>query len=108
MFAIREYNCFDIVNIDKNGILFMDETFVDFEECRYEWAKEHNISISETVCVASRVYEGELCYFVFYSNEKIKLLFNVSGFFRRRKGEKKFQELQVLLNRYGYTSYDMT
>ena len=105
---MKEYNYSDIINIDKNGILFKDKTFIDFDVCRQEWAKEYNIPMSETVCVASRFCENEIYYFVFYSIQRIKLVFNMSGFFQKSKGKKKFQEIQVLLNRYGYTSYDMT
>ncbi len=105
---MREYNYSSIACIDTNGILFKDKVFIDFEECRYEWAHEHDISTSETVCVASRFCEDDICYFIFYSKQKVKLVFDISGFFHRKKGKKKFQEIQVLLNRYGYTSYDMT
>ena len=43
---MKEYNYSDIVKVDKRGILFSDAEFMEFEDCRREWAKENNISVS--------------------------------------------------------------
>ena len=42
---MKEYNYSDIVKVDKRGILFSDAEFMEFEDCRREWAKENNISV---------------------------------------------------------------
>lgn len=103
---MREYNYSDIVKVDKTGILFSDTMFVSFEECRCEWAKENNLPIADTVCVAMRFPEGDEKHFIFYTREKVKLLFKFQGFFKQKKSIDKFCEMQIALNRYGYTSYD--
>ena len=103
---MREYNYSDVVKVDKAGILFSDTNFIKFEDCRYEWAKENNISVADTVCVALRFPEGDERHFIFYATERIKLNIRFKGIFRRKKSRDKFSELQVMLNRYGYTSYD--
>lgn len=103
---MKEYNYSDIVKVDKVGILFSDAKFMKFEDCRYEWAKENNISVADTVCVALRFPEGDERHFIFYANERIKLNFRFNGIFRHRKSRDKFSEMQVTLNCYGYTSYD--
>ena len=38
---MKEYNYSDIVKVDKRGILFSDAEFMEFEDCRREWAKEN-------------------------------------------------------------------
>ena len=103
---MKEYNYWDIVQVDKMGILFSDGEFIEFEECKCEWARDNNIPVRETVCVASRFTEGDDRYYVFYSKEKIKLHFSFKGLFKKKKSRDKFTEFQVLLNRYGYTSFD--
>lgn len=103
---MKEYNYSDVVKIDKTGILFSDTKYMKFEKCRYEWAKENNISVADTVCVALRFSEKDEGYFIFYDTERIKLSFKFKGIFRCRRSREKFGEMQMTLNRYGYTSYD--
>lgn len=105
---MKEYNYSDIVSFDKAGILFSDAEFVEFEECKCEWAKENNITVADTMCVALRFSEGDDRYFIFYSKEKVKLYFRFKGILKKKRSRDKFSEMQVLLNRYGYTSYDVS
>lgn len=105
---MKEYNYLDIVRIDKNGILFSDKEFVEFEECKCEWAKENSIAVADTVCVGLRFSEGDDRHFIFYSKEKVKLYFSFKGILKKKKSRRKFSEMQMLLNSYGYTSYDMS
>lgn len=105
---MKEYNYLDIIKIDETGILFSDNVFVSFEECRYGWAEENNISKADTVCVASRFLDDKDRYFIFYSEERVKLLFRIKGIFKSKKSLHRFQEVQILLNRFGYSSYDMS
>lgn len=103
---MKEYNYSDVVKIDKTGILFSDTKYMKFEKCRYEWAKENNISVADTVCAGLRFSEKNEGYFIFYDTERIKLSFKFKGIFRCRRSREKFGEMQMTLNRYGYTSYD--
>lgn len=103
---MKEYNYSDIVKVDKMGILFSDAKFLKFEDCRHEWAKEKNISVEDTVCVALRFPEGDRRHFIFYTKERIKLNFRFNGIFKNKKSRDKFSEIQVSLNHYGYTFYD--
>lgn len=105
---MKEYNYSDIVSFDEIGILFLDGVFVEFEECRNEWAYENNISANHTMCVASRFFERNEMWFIFYSKEKIKLKFIFKGILKNIKSRKKFKEVQMLLHKYGYTTYDMS
>ncbi len=107
---MKEYNYSDIVQLDKIGISFSDGYKIVFEECKRQWAEEHEISQEETLCVASRFLatEQEETYFLFYTKEKLKLCFKFKGFFRNKKSFNKFIELQMLLNSYGYSSFDMS
>ena len=103
---MKEYNYSDIVKVDKRGILFSDAEFMEFEDCRREWAKENNISVTDTVCIALRFSEGDERHFIFYTKERIKLNFRFNGIFKHKKSRDKLSEMQVSLNHYGYTSYD--
>lgn len=105
---MKEYGYSDIASINDKGILFSDSRFIKFEECRYRWLKEHNISENDSVCIALRFCEKDKCYFIFYSDEPIKLVFNMKGFIKRKRNINKFEKIQRLINRCGYTSYDMT
>lgn len=105
---MRYYNITDIVDITQKGIIFRDNYFVDFNNCRSEWAKENNISGNETLCVAERYYCSNDKYFILYDTERIKISFTYKGLFKRRKANDAFEEFQVRLNRAGYTSYDRT
>ena len=105
---MKTYNFSDIVKIDKKGIIFSDETFINFGECVNEWAIENNIRKDETVCVALRHWEKESMYFIFYTKERIKIFFDSGGLFKQRKNREHFQQLQDLLNRFGFSSYDIT
>ena len=105
---IKEYNYTNIVRLDKSGILFSDDEFVDFEECKCEWMKEKCITTSDTVCVALRFIEGNDRYFIFYSKERVKLYFRFKGILKNKRSRDKFNEMQVLLNSFWDTSYDMS
>lgn len=105
---MKEYNYLDIIKFDNEGILFSDNMFINFEECKSEWARENNIPVEKTVCVATRYSIGVGRYFVFYSREKVKLFFKFKGIMKRKKSVDKFEKVQELLNFYGYSSYDET
>ena len=62
---MKEYNYSDIVKVDKRGILFSDAEFMEFEDCRREWAKENNISRLElTVMCPNSMEMRDILYFI--------------------------------------------
>lgn len=105
---MKEYYDTDIVEIKKDGILFFDNYFLEFNECKKEWSKRNNISESETTCVAERYGEKGKYYFIFFGKEDVKIEFKVKGLFIDKKRSEKFNLFQMELRKRGYTSFDMT
>ncbi len=105
---MREYCYKDIQEITNKGILFKDGFRLSFEECHNEWAIENNLKKSESHCVAKRSISEKPPFFLFYSKDRVKVVFDKKCFWRKRKNEAEFQNLQIMLNRVGVTSYDMT
>lgn len=105
---MKEYSYKDIQKITKAGIMFRDGFELLFEECRNGWCAEHKIKREPSCCVAERDCLAKIPYFLFYSPVKVKVLFNKRGVLNKRKNEKNFHSLQLLLNKLGFTSYDLT
>lgn len=105
---MREYSYKDIKKIAEWGILFQDGFQILFEECRNEWLIEKKLEKDESYCIAERNSLAKNPYFLFYSKYRVKVFFDKRGFFCKRRNEAEYQKLQIILNRYGYTSYDMT
>ena len=76
---MKEYNYTDIVRFDKNGIVLTDGETIQFEKCKIEWAKEKKIDSKETSCIAVRFSDRNSGHFIFYTNERIKLNFEVKN-----------------------------
>lgn len=105
---MKEYSYKDIQKITKVGILFRDGFELLFEECRNEWSIENDIKKEESYCVAERDSLAKTPYFLFYSKNRIKVLFDKKGVFGKKRNKDDFQNLQVVLNRFGFSSYDIT
>ena len=105
---MKEYSYKDICKITKAGILFKDGFELLFEECRNEWSMENKIKKNESYCVAKRDSLAKIPYFLFYSKNRVKVLFDKKGFLGKKRNTDDFQNLQILLNRFGFSSYDMT
>ncbi len=105
---MKEYSFKDIQKITKVGILFNDGFEILFKECRIEWAIENNIKENESCCVAERDTLAKIPYFLFFSKSKIKVLFDKKGIFAQKRNRNDFQKLQVILNRFGFSSYDIS
>ena len=103
-----EYSFNQIKLIDENGITFKDGTRLIFEECRHNWALYKGLSVDDTKCVAERDITAPKPYFLFYSNDRIKVIFNNTFFLRKYRNKKQFLDLQIRLNRLGYSSYDIS
>lgn len=82
---MKEYSYKDIQTITKVGILFRDGFELLFEECRNEWSIENHIKEDESYCVAERDSLAKIPYFLFYSKNRIKILFDKKGFLARRE-----------------------
>lgn len=103
---VKKYNYCSINKIDKNGILFVDGYFIDFELCRVNWAKKNNILVDETHCVAERDITALSPYFKFYSNDdQVVVWFKKRIFFNWRK---HFQKLRVMIEEAGYKTFDLS
>ena len=105
---MKEYSYKDILKITKAGILFKDGFELLFEECRNEWSIERKIKGGESYCVAERDSLAKIPYFLFYSKDKVKVLFDKKGILCKKRNSDEFHNLQVILNRFGFSSYDMT
>ena len=105
---MKEYSYKKIQKITKAGILFKDGFELSFEECRNEWSIENKIEEKESNCVAERDALAKTPYFLFWSRDKVKVIFDKKGIFGRKKSKDEFQNLWITLNKLGFSSYDMT
>lgn len=105
---MREYNFKDIKEIDNQGIILRDGYIILFEECRYEWSKEKDVELNSTFCVGERSYLDGVPYFLFYTKDRVKIYCKANIFFKKKRSEKVYDKLRILLNDYGYSSYDLT
>lgn len=105
---MKEYSYKDIQKVTEAGIVFRDGFELSFEECKNGWCAERKIKREQSCCVAERDCLARIPYFLFYSQRKVKVLFDKKGIMSKRKNEKDFHSLQFLLNELGFTSYDLT
>lgn len=105
---MKEYSYKEIRKITQTGILFMDGAELLFEECRNGWCIEHGIKKEQLHCIAERDSLEKTPYFLFYSKDKIKIVFDKKGIFRMKRNRDDFCDLQVALNRFGFSSCDLT
>lgn len=105
---MKEYSYKNIKRFDEFGIEFNDGFILNFIECRKNWANSRKINYDDTVCVADRYHSSKKSFFIFYSNERVKVVFKKSFFPLDNKYRKRFLYIQIGLNRYGYSSYDCT
>lgn len=103
---MQEYSYKYIKRFDKNGIELKDGTIINFNECRLNWANSRKIDYLDTVCVADRYSFANRLYFVFYTKERVKIVFVKPIFPWNTNYRKRFLDIQIGLNRYGYSSYD--
>ncbi len=105
---MKEYNYKDIKEITKSHVLFKDGFDMLFEECINEFSVVHNLTRGGSRCVAKRDCLETPPYFLFYSKERVKVFFDFKGPFKNERILNKFMELQMLLDEYGYTTFDLT
>ena len=105
---MKQYRYKDVKQISKSGIFFGDGFQLLFEECNEEWSKEKGISRSDRCCVAERNVLAKPPYFLFYTKERLKLVFDTKGIFSQRRNETQFHHLQIVLNNFGFSTFDLT
>ncbi len=105
---MKVYSYKNIKCITGLGITFMDGYNIVFEECRKEWSKAKKIDITESHCVAERDLLAKEPYFLFYSKDRVKIIFNNKGIFSKKRNRYQFHKLHMILNGFGKRSFDMT
>ena len=101
----------DIAEITKEGISFKTpngDMKISFFECGQNFAFEN--SLDDSNCVATR--NITVPEFIFYSNPKVQVRFKKNGFivtlFSKKPWHIKFYELQKDIERFGYTTWDLS
>ncbi len=107
---MRNIICFKIVDISSSGITVkIGERVIriSFDECAENYAEENSLENSR--CVATRDITKMM--FTFYTRPKISVVFKKHLFENLISGKTavdRFWELQKTINKYGYTSYDLS
>lgn len=110
---IMEIRCnyCDVVKVNTEGIIIQKSKFnfkIKFEECAQNYANKK--MISESRCVASRDIR-KLC-FTFYSDPQITIDFNlrisILNRFVRKVLIHRFLKFQKIINKCGYSTYDLS
>ena len=96
----------EILTVDKNGITFKDGEKVSFDECAENFKNVHSLNHSK--CVAERDIAAHPPYFLFYTNKRLKLVFDRRGIFSKTKNKKAFIDLQIKIQETGFTTYDLS
>lgn len=103
-----DYDYRRIKSIDSDGIVLADGNRILFDECSKNIAEENGIGSTDSRCIAERNATAIPAYFLFFSNERIRVTFK-HGFFPWSKNHKKaFLKMQKAINQYGYSSYDIS
>jgi hypothetical protein len=103
-----EYISDSIKNVNKNGIYLTGKTFISFQDCIRNWAKEKEIPATGNICVGERNASGKHPYFCFYTQERTKIIFEKRLLGFRIKDKKSFYGLQKELTNIGFTTFDLT
>lgn len=109
MAQLMHYHCSDsfsstqIAGIDSSGILFADGQSIFFEECARNFARAY--PAANTTCIAERDILAQPPYIEFYTCGKSMIVrFDEPG----KRAHKAFRELCRSLERFGYTTYDLS
>ncbi len=78
--------------------MFRDGDEIIFSEC---------VHVNTSTCVAERDFTANPPYFRFF-NKNIRVIYDSKGIFSKSRNDKVFHNLQFELNRYGYTTYDLS
>lgn len=105
---MNEYNYKDITKITDTGIVFKDGTGLSFEECTASWNASHGLEQGISKCIGERNIADTTPYFLFYTEDKIKVVFERQSFFNAGKYKKEFLALQKAIIDKGYSTYDLS
>lgn len=102
--------CDELLDVSSSGLTIKcnnSDMFISFEECAKNYANEKFLENSS--CIATR--DITKLTFTFYTQPKIRVVFKNYFFkdlFSGKSAVSKFLELQKAINKYGYTSYDLS
>lgn len=92
----------EIRMIDNEGVTFNDGEIIVFKACI---GRKYN---SET-CVAERNICAMPSYFEFFTPDKpVRIVFDKKGLFSKSVNHKNFLEFQMIINKMGYSTYDLS
>lgn len=106
MLTDTEKSFSDILTVDENGISFKDGEKVSFNECAANFKNAY--SLNQSKCVAERDITANPPYFAFYTNNKLRLVFDCCGLFSKSRNKKRFTDLQLKIQKTGFTTYDLS
>lgn len=102
--------CDEILDINSSGLTIKSsrsDIFISFDECAQNCADEK--SFKKSKCIATR--DITKLTFTFYTHPKIRVIFKKHFFkdlFSGNSAADRFLELQKAINKYGYTSFDLS
>ena len=101
------YSYSDIKEIAQDGIYMKNGICIYFDECISNSRKYLNNETS--TCVAERDITANPPYFAFYTEIGEIIQFNAhKGLFAKKKNYYEFRQLQLLLQKMGFTTYDLS
>ncbi|MDE6592103.1 MAG: hypothetical protein K2K57_03455 [Oscillospiraceae bacterium] len=99
---MKQVSFSDIKSVDERGIIFKDGSGILFSEC----AGRHYKS---GLCIAERDITAKPPYFEFFASaEPVRILFDKKNFISRNLSRRQFTEFQMMIQNYGYTTYDLS
>ncbi len=101
------YSYGDIKEITENGIYMKNGFCIYFSECLAN--SRRYLKDETTTCVAERDITANPPYFAFYTDMGEIIQFNVhKGLFAKKKNQNDFLQLQLLLQKMNFTTYDLS
>jgi hypothetical protein len=126
---IVKYQKNTVVKIDVNGMVYLNgdgyEKYIDFMECRKNWLDyvkesgefpESNLrNLEDSVCVAWRDVMGKPAYIEFFTSPRTRFIFtsrrsilDILLFRKSQAWVKDFHEVQLLIGRIGWSTFDLS
>ena len=107
---MNEIVCYNIINIDNFGITLKykrTDVHIYFDECAKNYANEK--FLEKNKCIATR--DITKLTLVFYTTPKTRVIFKknfLKDLIAGKSAIRKFLDLQQAINKYGYTSFDLS
>lgn len=104
---IREVSFDDIGSVDKDGIRFKNGHVVSYRECMSNFGRKHPGSTYK--CIGDRDVTAEPPYIEIYSvYAHDRILFDRRGISAKKDNVANFHKLQKLIEKFGYTTFDLS